>query len=78
MFIVQAYQTSQDVVPHGGVFLAQYTTVFIVQGYQTSQYAVARGGIFLGKWRLSFAGNFNSKMNIQPACALEHLVEVES
>jgi hypothetical protein len=44
--------------------------MFIVQAYQTSQYVVPRGGIFLGKWRSSFAGNSDGKMNVQPACAL--------
>jgi hypothetical protein len=38
-------------------------TVFIVQACQTSQYVVPRGGIFLGKWRSSFAGNADGKMN---------------
>jgi hypothetical protein len=41
--------------------------VFIVQAYQTSQYVVPRGAIFLGKWRSSFAGNSDGKMNVQPA-----------
>jgi hypothetical protein len=45
-------------------------TVFIVHAYQTSQYVVLRCGIFLGKWRSSFAGNSDGKMNIQSACAL--------
>jgi hypothetical protein len=45
-------------------------TVFIVQAYQISQYAVPRGGIFLGKWRSSFAGSSDGKMNVQSACAL--------
>jgi hypothetical protein len=45
-------------------------TVFIVQAYQTSQYVVPRGGIFLGKWRSSFAGSSDGKMNVQLACAL--------
>jgi hypothetical protein len=31
---------------------------------------VPRGGIFLGKWRSSFAGNSDGKMNVQSACAL--------
>jgi hypothetical protein len=54
--------------------------VFIVQAYQTSQYVVPRGGIFLGKWRSSFAGNSDGKMNDKSACALntgyfpDHLV----
>jgi hypothetical protein len=48
-------------------------TVFIVQAYQTSQYMVPRGGIFLGKWRSSFAGSSDGKMNIQSACALNTL-----
>jgi hypothetical protein len=45
-------------------------TVFIVQAYQTSQHVVPRGGIFLGKWRSSFAGSSDGKMNVQSACAL--------
>jgi hypothetical protein len=45
-------------------------TVFIVQAYQTSQYVVTRAGIFLGKWRSSFAGSSDGKMNVQSACAL--------
>jgi hypothetical protein len=44
--------------------------VFIVQAYRTSQYVVPRGDIFLGKWRSSFAGNFEGKMNVQQACTL--------
>jgi hypothetical protein len=44
--------------------------MFIVQAYQTSQYVVPRGGIVLGKWRSSFAGSSDGKMNIQSACAL--------
>jgi hypothetical protein len=44
--------------------------VFIVQAYQTSQYVVPRGGIFVGKWRSSFAGNFDGKINVQLACFL--------
>jgi hypothetical protein len=31
---------------------------------------IPRGGIFLDKWRSSFAGNSNGKMNVQSACAL--------
>jgi hypothetical protein len=45
-------------------------TAFTVQAYQISQYVVPRGGIFLGKWRSSFAGSSNGKMNGQSACAL--------
>jgi hypothetical protein len=45
-------------------------TVFIVQAYQISQYVVPRGGIFLGKWRSSFAGSSDGKINVQSACAL--------
>jgi hypothetical protein len=44
--------------------------VFIVQAYQTSQYLVPRVGIFLGKWRSTFAGSSDGKMNVQSACAL--------
>jgi hypothetical protein len=44
--------------------------VFIVQAYQTSQYVVPRGGIFLCKWRSSFTGSSDGKMNVQSACAL--------
>jgi hypothetical protein len=45
------------------------STVFIVQAYQTSQYVVSQGGIFLGKWRISFAGSSDDKMNVLSACA---------
>jgi hypothetical protein len=41
-----------------------------MQAYQTSQYVVPRGGIFLGKWRSSFAGSSDGKMNVQSAYAL--------
>jgi hypothetical protein len=44
--------------------------VFILQAYQTSQYVVPLSGIFLGKWRNSFAGRSDGKMNIQSTCAL--------
>jgi hypothetical protein len=44
--------------------------VFIVLTYHTSQYVVPRGNIFLGKWRSSFAGNSDRKMNVQSAGAL--------
>jgi hypothetical protein len=47
--------------------------VFIVQAYQTSQYVVTSGGIFFGKWRSSFAGNSDCKMNVQSACVLNTL-----
>jgi hypothetical protein len=40
------------------------------QAYQTSQYVVPRGGIFLGKWRSSFVGSSDGKMNVQSACPL--------
>jgi hypothetical protein len=52
------------------LFLFVMYTVFIVQAYQTSQYVVPRGGIFLGKWRSSFAGSSDAKVNVQSACAL--------
>jgi hypothetical protein len=45
-------------------------TVFIVQAYQSSQYVAPCGGIFLGKWRSTFAGSSDGKMNIQSAYAL--------
>jgi hypothetical protein len=43
------------------------------QAYQTSQYVVPRGGIFLGKWRSTFTGSSDGKMNVQSACALNTL-----
>jgi hypothetical protein len=45
-------------------------TVFIVQAYQIFQHVVPRCGIFLGKWRSSYAGSSDGKMNVQSACAL--------
>jgi hypothetical protein len=44
--------------------------VFIVQVYQISQYVVPHGGIFLGKWRSSFAGISEGKLNVQSTCDL--------
>jgi hypothetical protein len=40
------------------------------QTYQTSYYVVPRGGIFLGKWRSTFAGSSDGKMNVESACVL--------
>jgi hypothetical protein len=34
------------------------------QAYQTSHYVVPRGFIFLGKWRSTFAGSSDRKMNV--------------
>jgi hypothetical protein len=48
----------------------QIYTVFIVQACQTSQYVVPRCGTFLGKWRSSFGGSSDGKMNVQSACSL--------
>jgi hypothetical protein len=45
------------------------------QAYQTSQYVAPRGGIFLGKWRSSFVGSSDGKMNVQSACALNTLYD---
>jgi hypothetical protein len=39
------------------------------QSYQTSQSVVPSGGIFLGKWRSSFAGSSDGKMNVHSSCA---------
>jgi hypothetical protein len=44
-----------------------------MQAHQTSQYVVPCGGIFLGKWRSSFAGSSDGKMNAQSAYALNTL-----
>jgi hypothetical protein len=40
------------------------------QAYQTSQYVVPR---ILGKWRSTFAGSSDGKMNVQSACDLNIL-----
>jgi hypothetical protein len=61
----QCYHVLQSLVS----FRVLYT-VFIVQAYQISQYAVPCGGIFLSKWRSSFAGSSDGKMNVQSACAV--------
>jgi hypothetical protein len=47
------------------------------QTYHTSQYTVLCGGIFLGKWRSTFTGSSDGKMNIQSACALNTLCNKE-
>jgi hypothetical protein len=41
-----------------------------LQACQTSQYVMPRGDIVLGKWRSTFAGSYDVKMNVQSACAL--------
>jgi hypothetical protein len=51
-------------------YVRQMYTVLIVQAYQTSHYVVPRGGIFFGKWRSSFAGSSDGKMNVHSACSL--------
>jgi hypothetical protein len=43
------------------------------EAYQTSQYVVLGGEIFLGKWRSTFAGSSDGKMNVQSAYALNIL-----
>jgi hypothetical protein len=40
------------------------------QTYQSSNYVVPGGGIFLGKWRSSFVGSSDGKMNVRSACVL--------
>jgi hypothetical protein len=48
--------------------------VFIAQAYQ---YVVPRGGFFfVGKWRSSFAGSSDSKMNVQFSLRSEHPIEL--
>jgi hypothetical protein len=69
VFIVQAYQTSQYVVPCGGIFLGKWCSSFAGSS-ETSQYVVPCSGIFVVKWRSSFAGSSDGKMNVQSACAL--------
>jgi hypothetical protein len=74
VFIVQAYQTSQHVVPRGGIFLFQNTRCSLCRLIRLlTQYVVPRGGIFLGKWRSYFAGNSDGKINVQSAYALNTL-----
>jgi hypothetical protein len=43
------------------------------KAYQTSQYVVPRGGIFLGKWRSTFAGSPDGKLNVQSVSAVNTL-----
>jgi hypothetical protein len=40
---------------------------------QASQYVVPRGSIILSKWRSTFSGSSDSKMNVQSTCALNTL-----
>jgi hypothetical protein len=46
------------------------------QSYQTSEYVVPGGGIFLGKWRSSFAGSSDGKMNVHISLRSEHPVHI--
>jgi hypothetical protein len=43
--------------------------VFTVQVYENFQYVMQRGGILLVKWRSSFPGSSDGKMDGQLACA---------
>jgi hypothetical protein len=43
------------------------------QAHRTSQYVVLHGSIFDSKWRSTFAGSSDGKMNVQSACALHTL-----
>jgi hypothetical protein len=45
-------------------------TVFIVEAYQTCQYVVPRGGLFLYKYRDSFTGSSDGKIDVQSDCNL--------
>jgi hypothetical protein len=67
-FVVSAVRTWN--VTRVNCVLQYIHTVFIVQAYQTSQCVVPRGDMFLGKWRSSFAGSSDGKMNVQSTCAL--------
>jgi hypothetical protein len=67
---VDASDRAATVIGKRLVTLVTYLKVFIVQAYQTSQDVVPCGGTFLGKWRCSFAGSSDGKMNVQSACAL--------
>jgi hypothetical protein len=46
---------------------------FSPQAYQISEFVVPRGGIVLGKWRSSFVGSSDGKMNVQSTCTLNTL-----
>jgi hypothetical protein len=43
------------------------------QACQTSKYVVPRSGIFLSKWRSTFTGSSDSKMNVQSAHTMNTL-----
>jgi hypothetical protein len=47
--------------------------VIILQAYQTSHYVMPSGGIFLSKWRSTYAGSSDGKLNVQSACFLNTL-----
>jgi hypothetical protein len=52
--------------------------VFIVQAYQNFQYVVPHSGIFLRNWRSSFAGSPDGKINVQSACDLNTLYNLDT
>jgi hypothetical protein len=63
VFIVWAYQTSQYVVPCGGIFAASGAALSQEVPTDFSVCGAARRH-FCGKWRSSFAGSSDSKMNV--------------
>jgi hypothetical protein len=50
----------------------------LAKAYQTSQYVVPRGGNFLGKWRSTFAGSPDGKMNVQISLRSEHPISSDA
>jgi hypothetical protein len=54
------------------VFIAQADLTFILPSEllpkELRQYVVPRGGLFLGKWRSTFAGSSDSKINVRTTC----------
>jgi hypothetical protein len=66
LFIVQAYQTSQYMVPRGGIFLVQYTTCSLCRLTRLLS-TWCRAGAFFSA---SGAALSDGKMNVQSVCAL--------
>jgi hypothetical protein len=67
---VHMYSMTLKCISSNSCTITAVYRVFIVQAYLTSQYVAPRSDIFLGKWRSSFAGCSDGKMNVQSACAL--------
>jgi hypothetical protein len=57
-------------VCHAAAFFPASVAALLHEVPTDFSYVVPWGGISVGKWRSSFVGSYDGKMNVQSACAL--------